>query len=172
MKTIWKGILCLWILCSCSSDSSDEEASILEPNFKFEISGAINTTMSGNGIVYNETTTQAVNANGDDVNITTILVIAQDRGSDNHIVFGVTLEGSKVGTGDYAIGTDILKFYNAFMNFSGDRGKTISYQSASGSINFDSRLLYTTGTVDVNCPGVGGGGTVTVKGSFQAENVN
>lgn len=172
MKLLLKCSLCAWLFFSCSSDSSDEETSLLEPNFMFDISGAINTTMSGNGIVYNETTTQVVNIDNEDVNITTILVIAQDKDSDNHVVFGVTLEGSSVGTGNYDIGTDIFTFYNAFMNFSGDRGQTISYQSESGSIGFDSRLFFTTGTVSVSCPEVGGGGKVTVQGNFQAKSVN
>ena len=172
MKKILNCILCLWLFSSCSSDSSDEENGILEPNFKFVISGAINTTMSGMGIIYNENTTQVVNADGEDVDITTILVIAQDKDSDNHVIFGVTKEGSKVGTGNYDIGTDISTYYNAFMNFSGDRGKTVSYQSESGSISFDSRLLLTSGVVNVNCPGVGGGGTLTVQGDFQAESIN
>ena len=164
--------LCLVLFWGCSSDSADEETGILEPNFKFEISGAINTTMSGNGIVYNENTTQAKNAQGEDVEITTILVIAQDKASDNQVVFGVTIEGTKVGTGNYDIGTDIFKFYNAFMNFSGDRGQSVSYQSESGSINFDSRALLASGSVNVSCPGVGGGGTLSVKGSFAADSAN
>ena len=172
MKNIIKYLLCLCLFWGCSSEDSDEESSVLEPNFKFEISGAINTTMTGQGVVYNETTVETKDYEGKDIKVTTILVIAQDRDSDNQVVFGVTRKGSKVGTGDYEIGTELFELHNAFMNFSGDRGSTISYQSESGSINFDSRLFYTTGQVNVTCAGIGGGETLTVKGSFQAESVN
>ena len=153
MKKSIRYILCLWLCFACSENSTDEEAGILEPNFKFEVSGAINTTMSGNGIVYNEKTIETKNYKGENVKITTLFVIAQDRDSDNLVTFAVTLEGSSVGSGQYQIGTDIFEFYNVFMNFSGDRGETVSYQSEVGSISFDSGLSFLSGSVDVSCPG-------------------
>lgn len=170
MKILVKCLAIMALLCSCSSDG-ENEGEMAGPNFSFTISGAINKTMSGTGVVFNQTTTDAKDLDGNDVTLTTLLIIAQDSNSECQVIFAITREGG-VGADNYPVGTDIFTFYNAFMNFSGDSGETISYQSEAGSIQINSNSFGSvSGSVDVTCPALGGDGTITVKGNFTAESV-
>ena len=169
MKKILFYTFSMFALFSCSSDDPSP-MEISEPEFTFDVTGAINRTLSGKGIIYHETTTPVKNYKGEDTQITSILIIAQDQG--DQVSFGVTLEESQVGAGNYEVGTDIFSFYNAFMNFADNISDTTTttYKSKSGSINISSRGQITSGSVNVTC--VGSGGDVTITGEFHAVNVD
>ena len=141
------------------------------PSFTFQISGAINKTISGNTIVFNETTTEVETIEGGTTNLTTLLIDARDSSSDDTVTFAITLEGSSVGNGNYDIGTDLFAFYNAFLNFSLDNGVTIAYQSQGGSVSLSSKnSSFASGSINVEC--LGGDGSITISGTFMAESIN
>ncbi len=170
MKNAIKYLFCFVLLWSCSDDS-EGETTMQAPSFTFQISGAINKTISGNIIVFNETTVDVDDFEGNATQLTTLLVDARDASSDDTVTFAVTLEGTGVGNGSYDIGTDIFEFYNAFLNFSLDNGTTIAYQSQSGSISLSSKSSsFASGSINVNC--LGGDGSITISGTFTAESIN
>lgn len=156
------------MLWSCSEDG---DVTLQDPNFTFQISGAINKTISGDIIVFNETTVEVDDIDDNTTQLTTFLVDARDSNSDDTVTFAITIEGSQIGSGSYDIGTDIFSFYNAFLNYSMDNGNTISYQSEGGSISISSKNLGSaSGTIDIEC--LGANGSITISGTFTAAGVN
>lgn len=170
MKNSIRYIFCLMMLGSCSEDT-DEDVAIQDPNFTFQISGAINKTISGDIIVFNETTVEVDDIDGNTIQLTTLLVDARDSNSDDTVTFAITREGNQIGSGSYDIGTDIFSFYNAFLNFSTDNGNTISYQSEGGSISVSSKNSSSaSGSIDIEC--LGTNGSITISGTYTAASVN
>lgn len=170
MKNLLKILWCFVFLWSCSEDS-EAETTMQDPNFTFQISGAVNKTISGNIVVFKETTVDVDDIDGNTTQLTTLLVDARDLSSDDTVTFAVTLEGTGIGNGGYDIGTDIFAFYNAFLNYSLDNGTTIAYQSQSGSISVSSKSSgFVSGSINVDC--LGSEGSITISGTFTAENIN
>ena len=168
MKNTIPVIFCIMMLWSCSEDG---DVALQEPNFIFQISGAINKTISGNVIVFNETTVDVNDIDGNTTQLTTLLVDARDSNSDDTVTFAITSEASQIGSGNYDIGTDIFSFYNAFLNYSTDNGNTISYQSEGGSISISSKGLGSaSGAIDIEC--IGTNGSITISGTFTAASAN
>ncbi|KQC30508.1 hypothetical protein [Flagellimonas eckloniae] len=172
MKSLVKYLFVLMAAWSCSSDSSDEGEKPSGPSFSFQISGAVNKTISGTEIFFNETFTDVKDFEENDVTLSTLLIIAQDANTPCQVSFAVTQEGS-VGSGNYPMGTDLFSFYNAFMNYSSDGGASISYQSDSGGIDIGSNGGgFVSGSVNVTLPGVGESEeAITITGSFDAEGI-
>lgn len=172
MKSLVKFLCVLMVVWSCSSDSSDDGELPPGPSFSFQISGAVNKTISGNEVFFNETFTDVKDFEENDVSLSTLLIIAQDATTPCQVSFAVTQEG-RVGSGNYPVGTDLFSFYNAFMNYSNDGGASISYQSAWGGIDIDSNGGgFVSGSVNVTLPGVGESeGTITITGSFDADGI-
>ena len=173
MKKLVTYILCIGLLFSCSEDDGDTIDDISGPAFTFKISGSINRTISGSAISYTETTTDVKNFELENVKLTTILIVAQADNNEDQVTFAITKEGTNVGTGNYQVGTDLFTLYNAFLNFSGDRGKTTDFQSESGNIRFDSKSSgLTAGSINIDCPAKQGEGSIKIRGEFVAENLN
>ncbi len=173
MKSFIKLLVSIALICSCSSDESGDGQEFEGSGFTFEITGAINKTMTGSVLFYNENTTEVEDFEGNTTNLTTLLIVAEDDATPCQVIFAITREGNSIGSGNYDVGTDIFTFYNVFINFSGDQGESISYQSENnGSVNISSKGAITaSGSLEAVCTGVGGGETITIKGNFSAESI-
>lgn len=162
-------ILSLFLL-SCSSDDSEEVVDTT-PAFSFKIKGdGIDKTIAGNGIVFQQTTTDGVTFEGDDTKLTSILIIAQvNKLEADEVAFAVTQEGTDIGTGNYAIGFDLASFYNAFLNYSIIGKEGIDYKASGGTISLSNKTSgFVNGSINISCVSTGEGGTLNISGTFTA----
>ena len=164
VATILMSFILLW---GCESDSSDP-AEELTTGFSFTVNeGGSQRTFSGPGAVFTSSFTPGVTFEGDDTELNSIIIIAQDPSTGQDLTIGITSE-NRVSEGSKPIGTDIETFYNAFANYTRTvSGNTVFFESRSGSIRLSNvSSSKVSGSLDINLAGEDG--NMEISGSFVA----
>ncbi|MCG2461509.1 hypothetical protein K8352_12170 [Flavobacteriaceae bacterium F89] len=166
MKTvIFYGIFLLGLFWSCTKDEGNNDPTSDEPNFSFQITGeGISKTLSGKNIVFNSTTIDTKDLDGNPIELNTVVIIAQVKTGDvvEEVLISIT-DRTNVNSGVHPIGTDILKYYNAFTSYSADSNAGISFKASDGSIDLKTRTsTLVSGSLNVSAEGAG------IKGTFTA----
>ncbi|NAS10874.1 hypothetical protein [Poritiphilus flavus] len=154
-------------LGACTSDNGEGDENILEneTGFSFEISGAIEKTISGEQMFFLATSDEDIF--GELLNTTSFSAV--DPG-DGQVTFGITTYDI-LGKGSYPIELRVApEAYNGFVNFVEDPGVTPVYTPLSGAIIIRSLSENNiSGTLDVICREPLSSKQITIKGSFSAD---
>ncbi|MEM7381586.1 MAG: hypothetical protein AAF361_10380 [Bacteroidota bacterium] len=155
------------LLGACSSDSGEGDEDILEneKGFNFEISGAIEKTISGEQMFFLATSDEDIF--GELLNTTSFSAVDPGEGQ---VSFGITTYDI-LGKGSYPIELRVApEAYNGFVNFVEDPGTTPIYAPFGGAIIIKSLSATTiSGSLDVICREPLSSEQITIKGSFSAD---
>jgi len=159
------GICALGLFWGCSKEDSNDSGNTGEPGFSFKVKGeGIDKTLSGNSIVFNSTTIDAKDIDNNDIQINTVVIIAQVPKGDTveEVLISIT-DRTRVESGSHPIGTDIFENYNAFASYWADNKAGFTFKASDGAINLKTRTdSQVAGSLNVS----GGGGSIV--GDFTA----